>query len=238
MPLGERRVRVRYPAATSLQWRISAPGFGRNVRTVDGVTLLTCGGTCASAAGRGVVDATRDREDGPLAQRRQLPFVRGLPVIAGQDSLVEVPASMPALPQIEVNEDIAISLRKPQRWASFTVDTIYRHDRAEGVAGSFDDDGAQTVGEHYLEFMQQYYTALTQVSVPSIDDADPLNVRTHEAYRLEWPANEGDALGFALFQLGKGWMRYRRRRARARWRWAARRWRGRPCACTATRRRR
>ncbi|RBI89584.1 hypothetical protein BRL75_11210, partial [Xanthomonas oryzae pv. oryzae] len=117
---------------------------------------------------------------------------------------------------------IAISLRKPQRWASFTVDTIYRHDRAEGVAGSFDDDGAQTVGEHYLEFMQQYYTALTQVSVPSIDDADPLNVRTHEAYRLEWPANEGDALGFALFQLGKGWMRYRRRRARARWRWAAR----------------
>jgi len=184
------------------------------------------------------VDATRDREDGPLAQRRQLPFVRGLPVIAGQDSLVEVPASMPALPQIEVNEDIAISLRKPQRWASFTVDTIYRHDRAEGVAGSFDDDGAQTVGEHYLEFMQQYYTALTQVSVPSIDDADPLNVRTHEAYRLEWPANEGDALGFALFQLGKGWMRYRRRRARARWRWAARRWRGRPCACTATRRRR
>lgn len=53
------------------------------------------------------VDATRDREDGPLAQRRPLPFVRGLPVIAGQDSLVEVPASMPALPQIEVNEDIA-----------------------------------------------------------------------------------------------------------------------------------
>ncbi|QEO96789.1 transglutaminase [Xanthomonas oryzae pv. oryzicola] len=357
MPLGERWVRVRYPATTSLQWRISAPGFGHDVRTVDGVTLLNIGATHVAAvqeekdapddvdpyglievssAGRwgavaawaaqlypgafkdtqvaarmvqslklhsddpqggllravafvqgeiryvgldmgenshaphapevtlrnrygdckdkatlliallqlagsraepvlvnsdkdhGLekrlpspyafdhvvvrahlpqgevwVDATRDREDGPLAQRRPLPFVRGLPVIAGQDSLVEVPAPMPALPQIEVNEDIAISLHKPQRWASFTVDTIYRHGRAERVASSFDDDGAQTAGEHYLEFMQQYYTALTQVSVPSIDDADPLNMRTHEAYRLEWPANEGDALGFPLFQLGE-----------------------------------
>ncbi|HHZ55688.1 TPA: DUF3857 domain-containing protein [Xanthomonas vasicola pv. zeae] len=359
VPLGERRVRVRYPSRMALQWRISAPGFGRNVRTVDGVTLLNIGasniaavqeekdapddldpyglievssagswgavaawaaqlypeafkdaqvaarmvqslklrsddpqgallravafvqgeiryvgldmgenshaphapevtlrnryGDCKDKAtlliallqlagiraepvlvnsdqGHGLekrlpspyafdhvvvrahlpqgevwVDATRDREDGPLAQRRPLPFVRGLPVMAGQDSLVEVPAPMPALPQIEVNEDITISLRKPQRWASFTVDTIYRQGRAERVASSFDDDGAQTVGEHYLEFMQQYYTALTQVSVPSIDDADPLNVRTHEAYRLEWPANEGDELGFPLFQLGE-WM--------------------------------
>ncbi|MFA4687115.1 DUF3857 domain-containing protein, partial [Xanthomonas perforans] len=359
VPLGERRVRVRYRADMPLQWRISAPGFGRNVRTLDGVTQLDIGasniaavqeekdapddvdpygvievstagswgavaawaaqlyprafnqtqvaakmaqslglrsddpqgallravafvqgeiryvgldmgenshaphapevtlrnryGDCKDKAtlliallqlagiraepvlvnsdkGHGLekrlpspyafdhvvvrahlpqgevwVDATRDREEGPLAQRRPLPFVRGLPVIAGQDTLVEVPAPMPALPQIEVNEEISISLRKPQRWASFTVDTIYRQGRGERVAGSFDDDGAQTVGEHYLEFMQQYYTALTQVSVPSIDAADPLNVRTHEAYRLEWPAKEGDELGFPLFQLGE-WM--------------------------------
>lgn len=40
---GERRVCVRYPATTSLQWRISAPGFGHDVRTVDGVTLLNIG---------------------------------------------------------------------------------------------------------------------------------------------------------------------------------------------------
>ncbi|SMQ94774.1 transglutaminase [Xanthomonas fragariae] len=38
-----------------------------------------------------------------------------------------------------------------------------------------------------------------------IDDADALNVRTHEAYRLEWPADEGDELGFPLFQLSE-WM--------------------------------
>ncbi len=359
VPLGERRVRVRYRADMPLQWRISAPGFGRNVRTLDGVTQLDIGarniaavqeekdapddvdpygaievstagswgavaawaaqlypraftqaqvaarmaqslalrsddpqgallravafvqgeiryvgldmgenshaphapevtlrnryGDCKDKAtlliallqlagiraepvlvnsdkGHGLetrlpspyafdhvvvrahlpqgevwVDATRDREEGPVAQRRPLPFVRGLPVIAGQDTLVEVPAPMPALPQIEVNEEISISLRKPQRWANFTVDTIYRQGRGERVASSFDDDGAQTVGEHYLEFMQQYYTALTQVSVPSIDAADPLNVRTHEAYRLEWPAEEGDELGFPLFQLGE-WM--------------------------------
>ncbi|PPV06639.1 DUF3857 domain-containing transglutaminase family protein [Xanthomonas bromi] len=359
VPLGERRVRVRYPAHMPLQWRISAPGFGRNVRTADGVTLLNIGasnvaavqeekhapddvdpyglievstagswgavaawaaqlypgsfkdarvaasmvqslklhsddpqgallravafvqgeiryvgldmgenshaphppevtlrnryGDCKDKAtlliallqlagiraepvlvnsdkGHGLekrlpspyafdhvvvrahlpqgevwVDATRDREDGPLAQRRPLPFVRGLPVLAGQDALVDVPAPMPALPQIEVNEEVTISLRKPQRWASFSVDTVYRQGRGDRVASNFDDDGAQTVGERYLEFMQQYYTAVTQVRVPSIDDADALSVRTHEAYRLEWPAEEGDELGFPLFQLGE-WM--------------------------------
>nr|WP_283161325.1 DUF3857 domain-containing protein [Xanthomonas nasturtii] len=359
VPLGERRVRVRYPAEMALQWRISAPGFGRTVSRADGVTLLNIGasnvaavqeekdapddvdaygvievstagswgavaawaaqlypnsfkdaqvaagmlqslqlrrddpqgallravafvqgeiryvgldmgenshaphapevtlrnryGDCKDKAtlliallqlagiraepvlvnsdkGHGLekrlpspyafdhvvvrahlpqgevwVDATRDREEGPLAQRRPLPFVHGLPVIAGQDALVAVPAPMPALPQIEVNEEVTVSLRKPQRWASFTVDTIYRQGRGDRVASSFDDDGAQTVGEHYLEFMRQYYTALTQVRVPSIDAADALNVRTNEAYRLEWPAEEGDELGFPLFQLGE-WM--------------------------------
>ncbi|WP_159066558.1 DUF3857 domain-containing protein, partial [Xanthomonas citri] len=43
VPLGERRVRVRYRADMPLQWRISAPGFGRNVRTLDGVTQLDIG---------------------------------------------------------------------------------------------------------------------------------------------------------------------------------------------------
>ncbi|MBB3811823.1 transglutaminase-like putative cysteine protease [Xanthomonas arboricola] len=151
------------------------------------------------------VDATRDREEGPLAQRLPLPFVRGLPVMAGQRDLVAVPSPMPTLPQIEVDEEIAVSLRKPQRVATFSVDTTYRQGRGERVATSFEDNGAQAVGEHYLEFMQQYYTALTQVGVPTIDATDRLNVRTHEAYRLEWPADEGDEVGFPLFQLGE-WM--------------------------------
>lgn len=151
------------------------------------------------------VDATRDREDGPLAQRRPLPFVRGLPVLAGQTELVAVPSPMPTLPQIEVNEDVVIALRQPQRLATFSVDTAYRQGRGERVAASFENDGAQAVGERYLEFMQQYYSALTQVAVPTIDDANALDVRTHEAYRLEWPAREGDEIGFPLFQLGD-WM--------------------------------
>lgn len=151
------------------------------------------------------VDATRDREDGPLAQRRPLPFVRGLPVLAGQNALVAVPSPMPALPQVEVNEDIVISLRTPQRVATFSVDTLYRQGRGERVAASFENDGAETIGAHYLEFMQQYYTALTQVDVPTIDATDPLNVRTRERYRLQWPAEEGDELGFPLFQLSD-WM--------------------------------
>lgn len=159
------------------------------------------------------VDATRDREDGPLAQRRPLPFVRGLPVLAGQDALVAVPSPMPALPQVEVNEDIVISLRTPQRVATFSVDTIYRQGRGERVAASFENDGAETIGAHYLEFMQQYYTALTQVEAPTIDATDPLNVRTRERYRLQWPAEEGDKLGFALFQLSD-WMDSLPRQAR------------------------
>ncbi|MCD0244681.1 DUF3857 domain-containing protein [Xanthomonas melonis] len=151
------------------------------------------------------VDATRDREDGPLAQRRPLPFVRGLPVLAGQATLVEVPAPMPALPQVEVHEDVVMSLRKPQRVATFTVDTTYRQGRGERVAASFENEGAQAVGEQYLDFMQQYYTALTQVEPPTIDAADALNVRTHETYRLQWPDKEGDEVGFPLFQLAD-WM--------------------------------
>lgn len=151
------------------------------------------------------VDATRDREDGPLAQRRPLPFVRGLPVLAGQAALVDVPAPMPSLPQVEVHEDIRISLRAPQRVATFAVETVYRQGRGERVASSFDSDGAHAIGEHYLEFMQQYYTALTQPAPPTIDAADSLNVRTHEAYRLQWPDTEGDEVGFPLFQLAE-WM--------------------------------
>ncbi len=359
VPLGERRIRVRYPADMALQWRISAPGFSRNVSSADGVTLLNIGasniaavqeekgapddvdpygvievstagnwanvaawaaqlypdafkdaqvaasmrqslrlhsddaqgallravafvqgeiryvgldmgenshaphapevtlrnryGDCKDKAtlliallqlagiraepvlvssdkgaaldkrlpspyafdhvvvrahlpqGDVWVDATRDREDGPLAQRRPLPFVRGLPVLAGQDALVDVPAPMPTLPQVEVIEDIVISLRKPQRVATFSVDTTYRQGRGERVTSSFENDGAQAMGERYLEFMQQYYTALTQVDAPTIDDSDALNVRTHETYRLEWPVAEGDEVGFPLFQLGD-WM--------------------------------
>lgn len=40
VPLGERRVRVRYPSTLSLQWKIAAPGFSRHVSSADGVTTL------------------------------------------------------------------------------------------------------------------------------------------------------------------------------------------------------
>ncbi|MFA0922950.1 hypothetical protein K4A87_11290 [Xanthomonas fragariae] len=120
--------------------------------------------------------------------------MRSSPVLAGQDALVAVLSPVPTLPQVELNEALTISLRKPQCVASFTWDAIHRQARCDRGPGSVEDDGAQIVGEHYLEYMQQYYTALTQVSAPTIDDADALNVRTHEAYRLEWPADEGDEL--------------------------------------------
>nr|WP_031340376.1 DUF3857 domain-containing protein [Xanthomonas maliensis] len=151
------------------------------------------------------VDATRDREQGALAQRVPLSFKRGLPVLPDQPGLVEVPAPMPLEPQIEVNEEVSISLRKLQRVATFSVVTDYRQGRGERIASSFEDDGAEAVGEHYLKYMQQYYTALTQVRAPTLDDSDPLRLRTEEHYRLEWPKSEGDEVGFPLFQLSD-WM--------------------------------
>lgn len=152
------------------------------------------------------VDATRDREQGPLAQRRPLPFVRGLPVLAGQTELVAVPAPRPTVPQVEVEEDIHIAMEDSPRVATFSVATVYRQGYGDPVAARFDADGAEAVGERYLEYMQQYYTALTQQEEPTLTQPDDRSqARTHESYRLEWAKDEGDEVGFPLFQLSD-WM--------------------------------
>src|SRR5690606_25118321 len=45
-----------------------------------------------------------------------------------------------------------------------------------------------------------------QVDAPRMDDGDAESLRIDERYRLEWPAEEGDVVGFPLFQL-RDWMK-------------------------------
>ncbi|HEY0332767.1 MAG TPA: DUF3857 domain-containing protein [Stenotrophomonas sp.] len=152
------------------------------------------------------VDATRDREMGDLQARVPLPFGQGLPVAAGSSRLVDIPYPRAIEPDVEVRQDVALQMRSRRRGADFMVSTEYRRNLGDEARDQFERDGADAVGEHYLDYMRNFYDALQQVRPPQVDDSDPASVRIDERYRLEWPASEGDVIGFPLFQL-RDWMK-------------------------------
>jgi len=152
------------------------------------------------------IDATRDRELGALEARAPLPFGLGLPVRAGQSQLVALPYPRAKTPEVAVSEEVVLAVRPQRRHALFRVSTEYRNGMGDNARNLFEREGAEAVGQRYLDYMRGFYTALQQVAPPTLQDADPARLRIHEQYRLEWPAKEGDLVGFPLFQL-QDWMK-------------------------------
>jgi len=152
------------------------------------------------------IDATRDRELGELDARAPLPFGQGLPVRAGQSQLVSLPYPRAKAPEVAVAEEVVLAVRPQRRNAVFRVATEYRNGLGDNARDMFEREGADAVGQHYLDYMRGFYTALQQVEPPTLEGADPERLRIHEQYRLEWPAKEGDLVGFPLFQL-QDWMK-------------------------------
>ncbi len=147
------------------------------------------------------VDATRSREHGPLGERSPLPFGQGLPVCARCDALVDIPAPMPARPEVDVGEHIALSERAGGFEAGFTVVTDYRNERAASVRSDF-AYSPEEVGRNYLRYMRGFYDGLTSAAVPRAEDrGGGAGLRTFETYALDWDRSEATVFGVVLFQL-------------------------------------
>jgi len=159
------------------------------------------------------IDATRDREYGTFDARAPLPFGQGLPVLARQARLVEIPYPSAVSPEVVVEEGVDIDLSHPRRQARFTVTTDYLQGRGENARQLFENQGAEALGDQYLEYMQRFYTQMQLDGLPTLDDADPARLRVAESYRLAWRPRDNDVVGFPLFQL-QDWMKELPRTAR------------------------
>lgn len=146
------------------------------------------------------VDATRDRESGPIEARSPLPFGHGLPVCRDCADLVEIPAPPPARPQVDVGEFIAISERTGGFAADFTVVTDYRNERAAEVRSDF-AYSREDVGRNYLKYMRGFYEGLASAATPSAEDTESGGLRTRERYALDWDSEAATEFGIVLFQL-------------------------------------
>ncbi|KAF1697748.1 DUF3857 domain-containing protein [Pseudoxanthomonas koreensis] len=151
--------------------------------------------------GEAWIDATRDRESGPLDARAPLGFGVGLPVIAGTDALATIPYPFPGLPQVEVEQQLDFADEPPYSEAGFQVDTRYRPSYAEGIRDRFRDQGAAKVGEGYLAYMRGYYDDLQGDGDPVLREEGEEAV-VGERYRLRWNSkDEGKVFGIVPFQL-------------------------------------
>ncbi|WP_237642597.1 DUF3857 domain-containing protein [Stenotrophomonas panacihumi] len=159
------------------------------------------------------VDATRDREYGTFDARSPLPFGQGLPVRAGQAALVDIPYPGAVTPEVVVEEDVDIAMARPRRQARFTVTTDYLQGRGDDAREMFENQGAEALGDRYLDYMRGFYSQLQLDGLPTVDEADPARLRIGETYRLDWHPRENDVVGFPLFQL-QDWMKELPRTAR------------------------
>ncbi|SEK99905.1 Transglutaminase-like superfamily protein [Pseudoxanthomonas sp. GM95] len=152
------------------------------------------------------VDGTRDREDGPLAERRALPFRSGLPLVSGATALVEVPYPVPSRPQVDVDERVDLTERGDGYATTFKVATTYRQGQGDNIVEAFANDGAQEQGRRYLRYMRDFYDGLQAKGDPRLDEADGPTPSIHETYALNWDKADGSALDLWLFQLND-WMK-------------------------------
>jgi transglutaminase-like putative cysteine protease len=152
------------------------------------------------------VDATRDREDGPLAQRRVLPFKAGLPLVAGNAGLVEVPYPIPSMPQVQVDERIDVRDTGAAYAATFNVLTTYRQGQGDEVRDAFRQDGAEEKGRQYLRYMRDFYKGMRAKAAPVVEDRPESEVLTRESYSLGWDKADSKVLEIWLFQLND-WMK-------------------------------
>lgn len=159
------------------------------------------------------IDATRDREYGTFDARSPLPFGQGLPVRAGQATLVDIPYPGAVTPEVVVEEDVDIAMARPRRQAKFTVTTDYLQGRGDDAREMFESQGAEALGDQYLDYMRRFYSQLQLDGLPTVDEADPARLRIGETYRLDWHPRENDVVGFPLFQL-QDWMKELPRTAR------------------------
>jgi len=159
------------------------------------------------------IDATRDREYGTFDARVPLPFGQGLPVMAGQAALVDIPYPAAVTPEVVVEEGVDIAMAQPRRQARFSVVTDYLQGRGEIARQMFENQGAEALGDQYLDYMRRFYGQLQLDGLPSVDDADPTRLRIAESYRLDWHRRDNDVVGFPLFQL-QDWMKELPRTAR------------------------
>lgn len=159
------------------------------------------------------IDATRDREYGTFDARVPLPFGQGLPVMAGQAGLVDIPYPAASTPEVVVEEGVDIAMAQPRRQARFTVVTDYLQGRGDDARQMFESQGAEALGDQYLDYMRRFYSQLQLDGLPSVDDADPARLRIAESYRLAWHRRDNDVVGFPLFQL-QDWMKELPRTAR------------------------
>lgn len=159
------------------------------------------------------IDATRDREYGTFDARSPLPFGQGLPVRAGQAALVDIPYPAATVPEVAVEETVDIAMAKPRRQARFSVTTDYLQGRGDDAREMFESQGAEALGDQYLDYMRRFYTQLQLDGLPTVDEDDPARLRIAETYRLDWHPRENDVVGFPLFQL-QDWMKELPRTAR------------------------
>ncbi|WDS36698.1 DUF3857 domain-containing protein [Pseudoxanthomonas sp.] len=152
------------------------------------------------------IDATRDREEGPLAERRALPFQYGLPLVAGATGLVGIPYPAPSRPQVEVAERMTIGRDGDRYTTGFDVVTTYRQGQGDDVLAAFRNDGAAEQGRRYLRYMRGFYEGIQAKGDPRADEASEGGLTTHEAYTLGWDQADGDMVDVWLFQFND-WMK-------------------------------
>ncbi|MDQ3287418.1 MAG: DUF3857 domain-containing protein [Pseudomonadota bacterium] len=153
------------------------------------------------------IDPTRDRERGPIEDRRPLPFGAGLPIHNREGVLASIPDAMPEGFLVDVHQRIALTISGDQASADFGVVTRYAQDHATGVRDNFANNGEEDVAEQYGKYMLGFYDGIRSASLPSLSDSDETGrSQTTESYSLDWNMEEeGSTFGVLLFQLAD-WM--------------------------------
>jgi hypothetical protein len=146
------------------------------------------------------VDPTDVSRRGNVDGWKSLPFHFGLPLVAGSDRLISIPAEPKDASGLEVEEIVIVESKS--RGATIKVTHAYRGRDADGMRHAMDSRGRAAVANYITEQVKQTRPdAAASSELEVIDDPDVNRFTLRCTYRCEEllkPAQEGNADLFFL----------------------------------------
>jgi len=131
------------------------------------------------------IDLTSTGQEGDLPERVQADFGEALVVAPGTSAPEAMPRVRPKYPLVAANAELDLRAGYDKE-ATFTVATVYRGERADGMRRQLRRSTTEELGTNYLNFYKKRYSGIRAVGAPQVTDDTRRNELTvNESYRIE-----------------------------------------------------
>lgn len=131
------------------------------------------------------IDLTSTAQGGDLPERTQADFGEALVIASGTSAPEPMPRTRPRSPLVAANGELDARAGWDKE-AIFTVSTLYRGYRADGMRRELRRSTPEELGASYLNFYKKQYSGIRSAAAPQVvDDTHRNELTVNESYRIE-----------------------------------------------------